>query len=82
MVTIAFAPVNVYVITACRAAASGEKLPGDEKKWTYEEICGLTFKTVLPYDCYKKMGDIYVDYTKFDEVFLEQLFYLYRFDFY
>lgn len=56
------------------AAASGETLPDDGKKWSYEEICELSFKTVLPYDCYKQMGDIYVDYTKFDDVFLEQLY--------
>ncbi len=56
------------------AAASGETLPDDGRKWSYEEICELSFKTVLPYDCYKQMGDIYVDYTKFDDVFLEQLY--------
>ena len=43
------------------AAATGETLEADTKSWSYEEICNMTFKTVLPADCYKKVGDVYVD---------------------
>lgn len=43
------------------AAASGRALEADNRSWSYEEICDMTFKTVLPADCYKKVGDVYVD---------------------
>ena len=35
------------------AAASGTTLPeGGKDRWSYEEICKLTFKTIFPYDFY------------------------------
>ena len=35
------------------AAASGTTLPeGGKDRWSYEEICELTFKTIFPYDFY------------------------------
>jgi len=43
------------------AAASGNTLEADDRSWSYEEICNMTFKTVLPADRYKKVGDVYVD---------------------
>ncbi len=43
------------------AAANGTTLEADGRSWSYEEICGMTFKTVIPADCYKKVGDVYVD---------------------
>jgi len=43
------------------AAASGKTLDADNRSWSYGEICDMTFKTVLPADCYKKVGDVYVD---------------------
>ncbi|MBO7170845.1 MAG: FtsX-like permease family protein, partial [Clostridia bacterium] len=44
------------------AAANKEPLPdGMKQKWSYEEICALTFKAVFPYDCYAKIGDVYAD---------------------
>ena len=46
------------------AAASGSELPADTKNWSYEDICALTFRAVLPYDCYSEAGGIYVDISE------------------
>ena len=43
------------------AAASGQPLPESDKKWSYEEICELTFRAVFPYDKYEKIGDTFKD---------------------
>ncbi len=43
------------------AAASGTTLPEDNRSWSYEEICAMTFKTIFPYDFYTEVGGIYVD---------------------
>ncbi len=34
------------------AAVNGSKLEVTEKKWTYEDVCNATYKTVLNADCY------------------------------
>ena len=39
------------------AAASGNVLPPDDSKWSYEDVCGMTFKVILPCDCYQKAED-------------------------
>ena len=39
------------------AAANGEELVTDERSWTYEEICNMTFRTIMPYDCYQQIGE-------------------------
>lgn len=39
------------------AAAAGRELPPDNRKWSYEELCGMTFRAVMPYDCYMKNAD-------------------------
>ena len=43
--------------------------------WTYEQICALTFKTILPYDCYQEIGNtgIFQDVSK-NDIFLEKLY--------
>ena len=47
------------------AAADKVPLPeGMRQKWSYEEICALTFKAVFPYDRYAKIGDVYVDVSE------------------
>lgn len=51
------------------AAASGKPLEDTGKEWSknFDEICydgtssGLTFKVILPADCYQKIGDVFVD---------------------
>ena len=43
------------------AAAKGEELDDSVQSWAYEDVCGLTFRTILPYDCYRRSGDIFVD---------------------
>jgi len=43
------------------AAASGKELPPDNKKWNYEQVGGMTFRTILPYDCYTEYNGIFVD---------------------
>ena len=58
------------------AAVNGTTLPEDNKKWTYDEICSLTFKTILPYDRYVEIGDtgIYADMSEKNDIFLEKLY--------
>lgn len=34
------------------AAMNGEDVDRNDKKWSYEEICGMTFRTILNSDCY------------------------------
>ena len=46
------------------AAASGTTLPDNNKSWSYEEICEMTFRAILPYECYEKVGDVFVDVSK------------------
>ncbi len=50
------------------AAASGKELPEVERKWSYEEICGMTFRTIMPYDAYKEIGNtgIYANMLEYD----------------
>ncbi len=55
------------------AAATGNELPDDNKKWSYDELHGMTFKTILPYDCYKEFNGIYVDVTD-NESMLQMLY--------
>ena len=58
------------------AAVSGGTLPKDNSYWTYEQLCNLTFKAILPANCYKPLdqnGTIYGDFSKSD-VFLEELY--------
>lgn len=43
------------------AAAKGETLSENNQSWSYEDVCGQTFRTILPYDCYRQSGDIFVD---------------------
>ncbi len=56
------------------AAATGEALEQNpNQKWTYEEICDLTFKAILPYNCYALYNGIYVDVSK-NESMLKMLY--------
>ena len=62
------------------AAASGKPLE-EKEEWSYDfkDICydgtsnGLTFKVILPADCYQKLGDIYVDASE-NEALLTSLY--------
>ena len=55
------------------AAASGQPLNSEMKKWSYEEVCGLKFKTILPYQCYQDFGGVYVDVSE-NESMLKMLY--------
>ena len=57
------------------AAAYQEKLPEDNKKWSYEEICSMTFKTIFPYNRYEQVGTtgIFKDMSE-NSIFLEKLY--------
>ncbi len=55
------------------AAATGNTLPEDNKKWSYDEIHGMTFKTIFPYDCYKEFNGIFVDVSE-NESMLQMLY--------
>ena len=45
-------------------ASKGEPLNAESQKWSYEEICGLSFKVVFPYDRYQKIGDTFMDISQ------------------
>ena len=36
------------------AAVTGEHIEAKNERWTYEELCGMEFRVVLPGDCYTK----------------------------
>lgn len=55
------------------AAASGQPLKSEIKKWTYEEVCGLKFRAILPYQCYQDFGGVYVDVSE-NESMLKMLY--------
>ena len=50
------------------SAAKGEEMPTDTRSWTYEEICGRTYKVVLPADNYMKdeASGLYMDISKYE----------------
>lgn len=47
------------------AAAAGTELPYEQKKWSYEEICNMEFRTILNGNCFGKNNQgLYVDRTE------------------
>ncbi len=50
------------------AAANGETVESNAKRWTYEEIRQRTFRTILPADFYQPVGDIYADMSNNDGI--------------
>lgn len=47
------------------AAKNKTPLQDDIKSWTYDEIKSLTFKSILPSDCYRDRGDgVFVDVSE------------------
>ncbi len=55
------------------AAATGNTLPKDNKKWSYKDICNMTFKTIMPYDCYREFNGVYMDVSN-NESMLQMLY--------
>ena len=57
------------------AAVNGDTLPPDTKHWSYEEVCGREFKTILPSDCYTKLNgsNTFFDLRNFPDS-LEELY--------
>ena len=55
------------------AAANKETLPPDNKKWSYEDVCGQTFKVIFPYDKYVGENGVFVDISK-NESMLKMLY--------
>jgi putative ABC transport system permease protein len=50
-------------------AASGKPLPeGGEKKWPFSELSKMQFTTILPADCYQKVGNIYSDMSNNESI--------------
>jgi len=51
-----------------KAAFNREDIVPDGKKWSYEEICGMEFRTILPSDCYiyDEAQGIYTDLRSTD----------------
>ncbi len=50
------------------AAASGTTLPPDDKHWSYDEICNMTFRTIFPYDFYTEIGGVWVDASESENI--------------
>ncbi len=46
---------------------------GELQKWTYQEVCGLTFKTIIPSKFYSQAGNVFHDLSD-NETFLEALY--------
>ncbi len=40
------------MLEVLNAARNGTALSADRRSWSYEQICGMTFRAVLPGDCY------------------------------
>ena len=57
------------------AAANGKPLPeSNNNRWTYEEICSLSFKTIFPYEKYELGSDgLYRDISE-SEIMLDSLY--------
>ncbi len=56
------------------AAVNGTTLPEDNSRWTYEEILGLKFKTILPSDFYVKNVDGTYKHAGDDKLLLNTLY--------
>ena len=56
------------------AAVNGTTLPEDNSRWTYEQIRGLKFKTILPSDFYVKNTDGTYKHAGDDALLLNTLF--------
>ena len=52
------------------SAASGKPLPenGQEKKWSFKELSEMEFTTILPADCYRKVGNTYMDMSSNESI--------------
>ncbi|MBQ8388490.1 MAG: FtsX-like permease family protein [Clostridia bacterium] len=49
-----------------KAAANQEELDSSSKSWSYDEIIGMTFKTIMPYDCYQESGGVWKNVLEYD----------------
>ena len=50
-----------------RIASEGETVTGEAEKWSYEDICNMSFKMILPPDFYQKNKDgTYTDLSESD----------------
>lgn len=56
------------------AAVNGTTLPEDNSRWTYEQIRGLKFKTILPSDFYVKNVDGTYKHAGDDKLLLNTLY--------
>ncbi len=50
------------------AAMNGDTVPSTTEKWSYQEICAMEFRVVLPGDCYalEESSGLYTDMRKTD----------------
>lgn len=48
------------------SAINGKEMETTEQKWSYKEVCGRKFKTIMAFDRYKKTGDVYADWGATD----------------
>ena len=55
-----------HMTDSLNAAMEGETLEVEQRSWTYEELCGMSFKLILPAERYQKEGDVYVDMAATD----------------
>ena len=51
------------------SAANAKPLPNaTEKKWSFQELFKMEFTTILPADCYQKVGNIYTDMSNNESI--------------
>lgn len=51
------------------SAASGKPMPeGAVKRWSFKELLEMEFTTILPADCYQKVGDAYMDMSQNESI--------------
>ncbi len=51
------------------SAASGNPMPETEaKSWSFQQLSQMTFATILPADCYQKVGNTYMDMSSNESI--------------
>lgn len=46
------------------AAINGKPLEETVKSWSYKDVCDRIYKTILPYERYEKVGNVYADVSE------------------
>ena len=49
-----------------KSAANQEELNQASKSWSYSDVIGMTFKTIMPYDCYQESNGVWKNVLEYD----------------